>query len=266
MYLRVSRHIYLHYGLLCTAFLSLFTPVALLYLQMFISALWHEACHLFAALYLHVPIRRIELLPYGCTLRLTRMNFYAETLITAAGPLGSLSAALLFSLCNEKTLAALNFCLLFFNLTPALPLDGGRLLRLILWKKIGFIRGNTCMRRISSFTSVLFLCGAFFGGGLSLVAAASIILSALLTAPPDPSPLLLQKKVHKCDIKVIPVSYNDSLLHLLHHYSPFYYALFYIASEHMLLSEQAVSTHIRTNGICGNISNLPRTLFLPMKL
>ena len=261
MFFRVSRHIHLHYGLVLLLSLSFFTPYGALYRKMLLAALWHEGWHFIASLWLHVPVRSLAILPYGCMLRLSHMCFEKEAYVTIAGPVGSLLAALLFFICGERMLAAIHFYLFCFNLLPALPLDGGRLLRLFLWKRVGFIRGNAYIRLCGKAIAALLCILGLFTMGVPFFVIAAIILSTSFSAPPAPSPLLIEKRVRKGTIRVIPVSKTDSLLHLLHFYSPFYYARFCVLPEKRYLSEQVVSAYMRKNGVCGIVADVQKSLY-----
>jgi len=134
----------------------------------------------------------------------------AEFFMAVVGPLSSFALAILFYwICEAGTqqgwpvaimgvtmyLAAINGLLGAFNLVPAFPLDGGRILRSILWKVKGNLRwGTKISSRIGSgfgiFLVVMgaysFLTGNFIGGlwwfliGLFLRNAASMSYQQLL--------------------------------------------------------------------------------------
>lgn len=120
---------------------------------LFACVLLHELGHAVVARYYGVRTREIVLYPIGGVARLERMpSGQAELLIAAAGPMVNLLlAGLIFLvmiamqvqvpgsaadlLSGDSLLLQLlfaNVILLFFNLLPAFPMDGGRVLRATL--------------------------------------------------------------------------------------------------------------------------------------
>ncbi len=120
-------------------------------LLFFASILLHELGHSMVALRHGIPIRSITLFIFGGVARLARdpQDGRTELKIAAAGPLVSLLlGAIFYSVSNASALgeagagvarylAFINFAVAAFNLVPAFPLDGGRLLRGLLWKATG---------------------------------------------------------------------------------------------------------------------------------
>ena len=114
------------------------------------SLLAHELSHALVARRLGVKVAGITLWLFGGVSRLEGEpgTARAEALIAGVGPLTSFAvAALSFAVANLTTndLAGVLFSYLFFanaalgifNLVPAFPLDGGRLLSSILWWRSG---------------------------------------------------------------------------------------------------------------------------------
>jgi Zn-dependent protease/CBS domain-containing protein len=125
---------------------SLFFAVAF-----YASVLVHELAHTIAALRFKLPVRRIQLQFFG---GVSEIEKEAETpgrefVLAFVGPLLSLVLAGVFHLAMQTVepgtvpgvlLAGLmisNLIVAAFNLLPGLPLDGGRMLRAVVWKITG---------------------------------------------------------------------------------------------------------------------------------
>jgi Zn-dependent protease/CBS domain-containing protein len=120
------------------------TVAALLF---FVSLLAHELGHAFTSLDRDIPVLGITLFLMGGVTESTREARTAkdEFVIVGVGPFISLVLAACFGLANIPVsdvqplgvitgyLAWTNLLLAIFNLVPGYPLDGGRLLRSILW-------------------------------------------------------------------------------------------------------------------------------------
>src|SRR5579859_3877812 len=121
--------------------------VVLLYL----SVLVHELSHSVVARGFGLPVRRILLYPLGGFSEIEREppTPGREFLVSAAGPvLSLLLAAGGWGLAHVVTAGTIGGTLIFqlvwanlivggFNLLPGLPLDGGRMLRAVIWKVTG---------------------------------------------------------------------------------------------------------------------------------
>src|SRR3972149_3044966 len=121
----------------------------------FISILFHELPHSLVALRSGIQIPSITLFLFGGVSRLSEEAKDPKTELTIAvvGPLSSFALALLFWLAGEKLegvihplaqavveyLSFINLALGIFNLVPGLPLDGGRVLRAVVWWRTGSI-------------------------------------------------------------------------------------------------------------------------------
>ncbi len=117
----------------------------------FASVLLHELGHALVARHLAVPVPRIELNFFGGAAHMGGIPRKAsdEIAIAAAGPivsfvLGGLSLALFLVTGVElfQLIGWINIIIGAFNLTPALPMDGGRILRAALSKRVGFRRAT----------------------------------------------------------------------------------------------------------------------------
>ncbi|MFB7269425.1 site-2 protease family protein [Streptomyces sp. NPDC056244] len=125
---------------------SLFFAVAF-----YASVLVHELAHTVAALRYKLPVRRIQLQFFGGVSEIEKESETPgrEFVLAFVGPLLSLILAGLFYLgllvveagtVPGVLLAGLmvsNLIVAVFNLLPGLPLDGGRMLRAVVWKITG---------------------------------------------------------------------------------------------------------------------------------
>lgn len=144
-------------------------------LGLFLSVFGHELAHALMARTEGIEIEEIVLHPFGGLARLKTepQNPRAEFRIAFAGPASSFLFAMLAfvaakiaALGNfEATvvvfflIASGNLLLALFNLFPGYPLDGGRVLRALIWKRTGDIKDATRKAGI---------CGVLIGGVLVL--------------------------------------------------------------------------------------------------
>jgi Zn-dependent protease/CBS domain-containing protein len=157
-------------------------------LGMFASLILHELSHSLVARSYGLKVGGITLFIFGGVAELEEEPHdpKSEFLIAIAGPLMSLLLAALFYLASAMTgggadislagavlgyLALINLVLALFNLVPAFPLDGGRMLRAVIWGVTrDLLRATGIASRIgSAFGLFLMLTGGlavFTGGGI----------------------------------------------------------------------------------------------------
>lgn len=113
-----------------TALLLLILPLDWI-LSAAAAALIHELCHILVLSSFGGKIRSIHIQPFGCIIESNRVGEWAQFCCILAGPLGSF---LLLTLCHTAPkIAICGFVHGLYNLIPVLPLDGGRILRLLLY-------------------------------------------------------------------------------------------------------------------------------------
>ncbi len=129
-------------------------------LLLFASILLHELMHSVVAVRNGLPVKRITLFMFGGVAQMSEEPRTAgiEFKMALAGPLASLILAALFYLIyvvltragTGEVAAALfmymgliNFMILIFNMVPGFPLDGGRVLRSIIWHITGNVTKAT---------------------------------------------------------------------------------------------------------------------------
>jgi len=146
---------------------------------LFVSVLIHELSHSYIARKNGLPIARITLFFFGGVSEMSEepQDPMLEVKMAAAGPMmsfliagvlagvwyGSKTAHLPVSIVATLGYGALiNVVLAAFNLIPAFPLDGGRVLRGSLWKHYhDLIRATRAATRISECISLLMMFGGF---------------------------------------------------------------------------------------------------------
>ena len=233
MYLRLTKHVHIHTGCLILVVLSFFVASGEFFRRMLVFAALHELFHLAAALFLRIPVLHLSFLPYGCHLSLGKTDFSSETIVAAAGPLGSF---LLFLFFRGNTAGTVNLYLCLLNLLPALPLDGGRLFRLFLWKCMGIYRGNRLLRFSGIFIGCLFLAHTLFSFSVSFIYIGFLLITHTRTV----SVPFLHKKAARTRVRFYSVSGTDSLHLLSRLYSPYYTILFYVRDSGQIVSEETV--------------------------
>jgi Zn-dependent protease len=148
----------------------------------FASVLIHELAHSVVALAWGIPVRSITLFIFGGVATIEREpdRPLAEFLIAIAGPAASLLLALGFGvmwfggqLLGWTQLGALglylggiNLSLALFNLIPGFPLDGGRVLRSLVWAWTGDMNRAT---RWAATTGRVIAMLMIVGGGIMLL-------------------------------------------------------------------------------------------------
>jgi Zn-dependent protease len=153
---------------------------ALLLLALFACILLHEFGHILMARRFGVRTPDVILLPIGGVARLERIpdEPRQELLIALAGPAVTAGLALIFYLLLRLTggdaevgrlsplapflnqLLVTNVWLLLFNMIPAFPMDGGRVLRALLASRLGLVRGT---RVAATLGQTLAIVGGLYG-------------------------------------------------------------------------------------------------------
>jgi stage IV sporulation protein FB len=168
------------------------------FVLLFFCVVLHEFGHVFAARRFGVHTPEMVLLPIGGVSRLERIpeEPRQELIIALAGPAVTLVIAVVLMIAlgglprpeqaiRELTprsilaqLAVANVMLLFFNLLPAFPLDGGRVLRAILARFTGHLRGTEIAATIGRVAAILLGLAALAAGNFILLLVAMFIFFA----------------------------------------------------------------------------------------
>lgn len=161
-------------------------------LALFACVVLHEFGHAITARRYGIKTKDITLLPIGGIARLEKMpeDPRQELWVALAGPAVNVLIALLIYYLLKITsqplqledynmmsgsflvnLMLLNIILVVFNMLPAFPMDGGRVLRALLALKINYLRATEIAAKIGQGMAILFvLTGIFYNPFLVIIA------------------------------------------------------------------------------------------------
>ena len=135
------------------------------YLIVMFFAFLHEIGHIITGVFFKMKLEKIEIMPFGLS-----ASFYTkfddkkfkikEIFIALAGPITSLLLAILCNHINFTYIARQeavysNLLILFFNLIPLYPLDGGRIIKGIIYTKMGILQTENIVNKISNITMIV---------------------------------------------------------------------------------------------------------------
>jgi len=147
---------------------------------LFGSVVVHEFCHSIIARHYGLPMNGITLFIFGGVAEMEEEppNPKSEFLIAIVGPLSSFGLGFIFYAIGAAAaqtswpievlavvgyLSSINWILAGFNLIPAFPLDGGRVLRALLWWRSGnLVRATKTAAFAGSLFGTLLIVGGIF--------------------------------------------------------------------------------------------------------
>lgn len=253
--------------------LALFTVAGLVnkVLLIFSAVLWHELAHMLMAGGLGYKVRQVELLPFGATARIERLadaGSVSEIMIAAAGPLASLGLAVLcygglskISSLEEvlRFYGEVNLLLAGFNLLPALPLDGGRILRAILNRRREYRNATAIVVTISHIISCMLLILAGLAYWLDNTINLTMLVAAgflLLTARTENTlagframRILAAKKAELISRGIMPTSHltaieNTAIGEVIRLFHPEQYYIVHIVDQNFKLCGALTETEV----------------------
>ncbi len=150
-----------------------------------IAAAVHEAGHFVALKIRKQRVTELKLELWGLTMRSDcRMSYLTEIITSAAGPLASLLLAIIASFVGRYTgyqeayiISGVSFIFCVFNVLPALPLDGGK----VIYAAAALIFGLEKAERLSCILSCAVIL-VLLAAGTYILLRTKVNFTLLLTA------------------------------------------------------------------------------------
>lgn len=150
---------------LCLMLFMFIFGMAIDSILIFVVVIVHELGHVIVAKKMKYQVESIELLPIGGVATISDAHYKSasdEWFIAWAGPFNNLLFIVILTFYKESTpysdiLIQYNLTLFFFNLLPALPLDGGRIIKATLSKNRSYVEANKIAALFGIFIGLLMI-------------------------------------------------------------------------------------------------------------
>jgi len=179
--------VYFTFALLTAGFAETAQAAAVV-VALFASVVLHELGHALAARNYGIRTAHITLYPFGGIAAITRAPStpFQELFIAMAGPVVNFLLAIVFLSLWSVTgvwltlaIAAVNLIMGLFNLFPAFPMDGGRVLRALLTDRYGLVEASRIAMRVGRVFAWLFIGVGVVAFVPSLILVGGFLLFAI---------------------------------------------------------------------------------------
>lgn len=251
--------IYVNKILVVAMAMAIFTGHGARITTIFLAMFIHEMCHVIAAHMLNLKVQEIELLPFGGAIRIEsifEINPRNEIIISAAGPISNLVVIIIYNALENigvvmsssaELFLKSNIMLAGFNILPALPLDGGRILRAALCKQIGFKKATNVATNGGIVLSIFLIATGIYAAfnqifNITLFLAGFFLMYSAFKEKRIATYVFLRDITYKKDILlkegVLPVRsmvvlYSMPLKEVIKNFTPHQYHNIQIVDEHM---------------------------------
>lgn len=260
---------------------------------LFAIVLWHELAHVLVAKSHGLQVAEIELLPFGGVARideLLQLNPPVEAWVAVAGPLSNLVLVGL-GFFVQSYFPQPDYWFLFFiqanlamvaiNLLPALPLDGGRILRSYLVGRFGYRKAT----ERAVFGAIVIACallslgfvGVYFYGSMGASSLIVIAFFLYIVAQKEKKSAayvfmryLTRKKLELrlqrvMVAKELVATVETSLGEVLHQFTPPHYHIIWVVNLDGeiigIVTEMELINGLLETGIHGKLSELTKYRF-----
>lgn len=192
--IKLTKHIFINIWFFPVAFCSFLGGYWKFFFTGFTVAFLHELAHILCAYFLKIPVSSVTIFPFGINAKFKTdyiKNSGKEFFIAFSGPFLNLIFFWVSAISSKftsheilKFFEDINLAICMINLLPALPLDGGRMLKSIITAKHGTIIAHNildktskiCICLIGIFSIIILFLGKL---NLSLVLIFSFLLNNL---------------------------------------------------------------------------------------
>ena len=246
------------------------------------SLLLHEWAHVFAVRFMGGKIEKVGFFPLGMMARARRLEQlcgWERYVIYAAGPAVNFAVALWAGVTSHMSyvgvgwlerLAFYNFVLGVFNLMPAMPLDGGRIVCQFLGNCVGILRANRFVQGLGVVMGWFFVVLGFvqvvlFPFNVTLLCAGLYVLRANKEIKAELAAafhLALDGKnspgrSRTMPVKDVSISAETPVKQAMERIAGDYFIRFIIDNQKdRPLREQALMSHIFKNGLSGTVGEI----------
>ncbi len=202
------------------ALISVFTATYNIFIIISFLIIIHELGHFLCAKVVGVEIEKIVIYPLGGISKFKmplNISFLKEFLILISGPIFQFIAYYILLKCwhhYEKLINIYHYSILIFNLLPIYPLDGGKLVNLVLSMKLPF-KISLKMTIIISYIMILVLVLINYPDiHLNLIFMTTFLIYKLVSEQRKTEYLynkfLLERYIHKYNFKRSKIIHNEN--------------------------------------------------------
>jgi stage IV sporulation protein FB len=242
----------------------------------------HEWVHVFAIRFMGGKVESVKFFPLGMMARarrLERLHGWERYVVFAAGPVANFAIAFWAWFTSHTSyvgvawmdaLAFYNIVLGVFNLTPVLPLDGGRILWQFLGNRVGILRASRYLKKLGMAVAWCYIFlgmvqAVLFPFNITLLCAGIFILKKNKTIQPE-----LQAAFHAAldgknsaerartlPIKTIKISPETPIKEAFERLAGDYFIEFQMQKKQRPLRERTLLEYIFKHGITGTVGDIP---------
>lgn len=128
-------------------------------------ALIHELSHMISGIFLGLKPKTLQIMPFGLSVifeayESKKMINLKKIIIAGSGPAVNIMIAIITFILNKdlSNIIYANLIIAFFNILPIYPLDGGRILKLILKSRYQYDKVEDFTTKVSNVTIITITC------------------------------------------------------------------------------------------------------------